>query len=124
LPILASQILGDDSYLQTALAQGDRALDSLSKGYPFRCGYSSNLEDTSLMMGNAGIGYELMRMAMPELVQSVLLPTLDHIQYYCGSQDSSESLARLVLFAKLPLQVTALEAAGASWNVLPCLRHP
>ncbi|GAB4239060.1 MAG: type 2 lanthipeptide synthetase LanM family protein [Stanieria sp.] len=72
LLLQASQIL-DDSQWQTQVDQfAAMILESIDK-YGWLCGVPLGVETPGLMTGLAGIGYQLMRLAKPEKVPSVLV---------------------------------------------------
>jgi hypothetical protein len=77
--IYAYQILRDKKYLSMAEKIAINALAYHKKHNYYLAGYSipGAGEDRSLFMGNAGIGYFLLRLADPFHVPSILAPTID-----------------------------------------------
>jgi hypothetical protein len=77
--IYAYQILRDKKYLSMAEKIAVNALAYHEKHNHYLAGYSApgTMEDRSLFMGNAGIGYFLLRAAAPLHVSSILAPAID-----------------------------------------------
>jgi hypothetical protein len=77
--LYAYQIFGDDKYLSLAEKIALKALAYHEKHDHYLSGYKSPdaREDRSLFMGNAGIGYFLLRVADPLHVPSILVPAID-----------------------------------------------
>lgn len=70
--LMANQQLGTDSALDTALyLKLSRILDDMEHN-GWLCGVPQGLQTPGLMTGIAGIGYQLLRLARPEQVPSVL----------------------------------------------------
>ncbi len=77
--LYAYEMFGDEKYLALAEEVAQQALDFQKEHKRYICGYrasSSKDEDTSLFMGNAGIGYFYLRVLAPHDVPSILIPTL------------------------------------------------
>ncbi|UCH96033.1 MAG: hypothetical protein JSV88_04065, partial [Candidatus Aminicenantes bacterium] len=77
--LYAHQIFGEEKYLSMAETIARKALDYHKKNnlYLSGFGFAGKKEDRSLFMGNAGIGYFLLRLLEPFHVPSVLVPTID-----------------------------------------------
>ena len=77
--LYAYQVLDDPQYLEQAKQVAANALTAYSKYRRYLPGFHSieTEEDTSLFMGNAGVGYFLLRVRDPLHVPSLLIPTLD-----------------------------------------------
>lgn len=77
--ICAYQFLRDKKYLSLAEKIAGNTLTYHEKHNHYLPGYraSDAKEDRSLFMGNAGIGYFLLRLANPLHVPSILAPTID-----------------------------------------------
>lgn len=75
----AYEIFNDKKYLALAEDVAQKALDYQKEHNRYICGYraaKTEEEDTSLFMGNAGIGYFYLRVLAPHDVPSILIPTL------------------------------------------------
>ena len=74
----AYKTFGDKIYLSLAEKVALRALEA-KKNRSYLSGYSfaDNREDTSLLMGNAGIGYFYLKLLQPLAVPSILLPVIE-----------------------------------------------
>jgi lantibiotic modifying enzyme len=72
LLIEASQVLNDSSWRAQTHRLGAMILDSIDRD-GWQCGGPEAVEMPSLMLGLAGIGYEMLRLAEPDLVPSVLV---------------------------------------------------
>lgn len=68
----ASQVLGDSSLRAQTYELAAMILDSISER-GFLCGVPLSVEIPGLMTGIAGIGYQLLRLAAPERIPSVLV---------------------------------------------------
>jgi len=76
----AYRIFKDKKYLALAEKVAQQALDFHKKNNRYICGYraaKTEEEDTSLFMGNSGIGYFYLRVLAPHDVPSILIPTLN-----------------------------------------------
>jgi type 2 lantibiotic biosynthesis protein LanM len=69
--MLAGRILGDDRWRDQADTMGGRILDSIVRD-GWQCGGPGSVELPGLMLGIAGIGYQLLRLAEPDRIPSVL----------------------------------------------------
>ena len=80
----ASFLLDDPTIVTSAAASGgplEKALEEVESGKPLWSGYAAletPVEDLSLFMGIAGIGYSMLRWHDPKRTPSVLLPMLPH----------------------------------------------
>lgn len=72
LLLQASQVLDDSEWRVQTYRLAGMILDSI-QGYGWQCGGPEAVEIPSLMLGLAGIGYELLRLAEPDRVPSVLM---------------------------------------------------
>lgn len=73
----AGHLLEDASLLEAPYELGDAVVQHVAQGGTFACGYPTlSQSDTSLFMGDAGIGYFLARLSAPEKVPCILAPTL------------------------------------------------
>jgi type 2 lantibiotic biosynthesis protein LanM len=72
LLMLASQVLDDPQWQAQVTRISSMILESI-KGHGWLCGVPSGVETPGLMVGLAGIGYELLRLAEPRRVPSVLI---------------------------------------------------
>jgi type 2 lantibiotic biosynthesis protein LanM len=70
--LIATQVLGDPRYREALERVTAMVLDSIDE-YGWVTGVPLGVETPGLMTGLAGIGYELLRLAQPERVPSVLL---------------------------------------------------
>jgi type 2 lantibiotic biosynthesis protein LanM len=70
----AGRILDDETWWFEAQRLRGRVLESIDR-YGYYCGGSGGVELPGLMLGIAGIGYQMLRLAEPELVPSVLTLT-------------------------------------------------
>ncbi|MFY0568536.1 lanthionine synthetase LanC family protein [Archangium lansingense] len=68
---LAGELLGEPRWIRAALNRAGRILH-LGRERGWLCGLPRGTETPGLMMGLAGIGYGLLRLAAPERVPSVL----------------------------------------------------
>jgi type 2 lantibiotic biosynthesis protein LanM len=68
----ASEILKDPKLRKKVYCLAAMILENIER-YGFRCGVPLNAETPGLMVGIAGMGYELLRLAFPERVPSILL---------------------------------------------------
>ncbi len=86
--------LGDPSFKQLANDLTGIVLASKSRYKKFRSGFADlkNEEDTSLFMGNAGIGYYLLRMMYPNKVPSILAPRLRKAKQTLPSTEAYKAL--------------------------------
>ncbi|NIM11610.1 MAG: hypothetical protein GTO45_05905 [Candidatus Aminicenantes bacterium] len=77
--IYAYQIFNDDQYLELAEKVAVKAIDFYEKNKFFFSGfhYGGDMQDRSLFMGNAGIGYFYLRLLNPFQVPSIQAPTVD-----------------------------------------------
>jgi len=72
LLVKAATTLGDEAWLATARRlTGSILAEQAARGW--RCGVPGGVETPGLMVGLAGIGYELLRLADPRAIPSVLL---------------------------------------------------
>ncbi len=72
LLVKAATALGDENWLAEARRlTGAILADQAIRGW--RCGVPGGVETPGLMVGLAGIGYELLRLANPQMIPSVLL---------------------------------------------------
>lgn len=75
--IMATELLGDEKYIQLAedcLSSGIEAIEEKDKPWP--CGTLQGINDPSFMLGEAGIGYFLLRLVDNNL-ESVLQPVVE-----------------------------------------------
>lgn len=75
----AYELFNEKKYLEPAEKVARKALDFFKNNKKYLCGYraaNSTEEDTSLFMGNAGIGYFYLRVLAPHDVPSILIPTI------------------------------------------------
>jgi type 2 lantibiotic biosynthesis protein LanM len=72
LLLQASQVLDDSQWRVQTDRLASMILDSI-QGYGWQCGGPEAVEIPSLMLGLAGIGYELLRLADPDWVPPVLM---------------------------------------------------
>ena len=72
LLLQASRVLNDDAYPMHIERLAAMLLESIERD-GWRCGGPGAVEMPSLMLGLAGIGYQLLRLAEPERVPSVLV---------------------------------------------------
>lgn len=71
----ANKFFDDDSYLNIGRSIASKLISHKTQGGEFASGYPrATGEDTSLMMGNAGIGYFFLRAHNPMEVSSILIP--------------------------------------------------
>ncbi|MCX6580678.1 MAG: hypothetical protein NT166_10905 [Candidatus Aminicenantes bacterium] len=82
----AYETFNDEKYLALAEKVARKALDSREKLSLYLSGYrgastkgSKEEEDTSLFMGNAGIGYFYLRVLAPHDIPSILIPRIDAV---------------------------------------------
>ena len=75
----AYRVFDDPKYWDMAAQVGKRGLEFQKNFNRYISGYrdAGNNEDTSLFMGNAGVGHFYLRLAEPLKVQSILSPRLD-----------------------------------------------
>ena len=71
LLVQAGQSLDDPRWMAEALRRASIGLDGVQR-HGWLCGWPLGVETPGLMTGLAGIGYELLRLADPMLVPSVL----------------------------------------------------
>lgn len=71
---------GNDQYLEYARKTGELLLDYIAANKKYVSGYamSSGAEDTSLFMGNAGIGYFYLTLINPKEIPSILKPDVQN----------------------------------------------
>ncbi|KAA5541582.1 lanthionine synthetase LanC family protein [Adhaeribacter rhizoryzae] len=74
----AFEVFGDAAYLEMAESVAIAAIQSRVENGGYRSGTKYSGADTSLFMGNAGIGYFYLRLLQPRQVPSVLLPSLEN----------------------------------------------
>lgn len=74
----ASLLLKDEQLMLYTKQIADAAIEDYNKNGGYISGYSfsTELNDTSLFMGNAGIGYFMLRLNNPEKTESILAPKL------------------------------------------------
>lgn len=75
----AYEAFGDAAYLEMAKSVAVGAMQSQVAQGSYRSGTKYPGADTSLFMGNAGIGYFYLRLLQPQQVPSVLIPGLENI---------------------------------------------
>jgi hypothetical protein len=77
--ICAYQIFNENHYLELAQNVAQKAMEFYEKNKYFYPGfrYGGNLQDRSLFMGNAGIGYFYLRLLNPFQVPSIQAPLVD-----------------------------------------------
>jgi hypothetical protein len=77
--LYAYQVLGDKKYLSMAERAAEKILGHHRENGCYRHGYRiwDGREDRGLFMGNAGVGYFLLRLLDPLNVPSILIPALD-----------------------------------------------
>jgi len=97
--LYANQVFKDDKYLHQAKQIASRILAAQQKYHSYLSGYHSEnqKEDTSLFMGNAGIGYFLLRLLNPSTVPSVQIPYLDTNTKVTFSRDDSLKLPSILI---------------------------
>lgn len=69
---LAAEVLDDPSFRREALRRAKVVLDTGNCEQGWHCGAKGSAEVPGLMLGIAGIGYELTRLAQPDSIPSVL----------------------------------------------------
>ena len=75
--IQAGHVLKDASLWEAPCLLGDALVDHLEQGGTFSSGYPTlSQPDTSLFMGDAGVGYFLLRLSAPGEVPCILAPVL------------------------------------------------
>jgi len=84
----AYRLFKNDSYLQLAYKAAANILKQKETLGRYRSGNPGGVEDNSLFMGNAGIGYFLLRVIEPERTPSLLAPRL---QRPCNDPVPSEN---------------------------------
>jgi rhamnogalacturonyl hydrolase YesR len=72
----AYEMEGNPAYLSLAAQVAEKALQSLETNQQYLSGTKYPGEDTSLFMGNAGVGYFYLRLLQPHQTPSVLMPSL------------------------------------------------
>ena len=71
----AYRVFGEEDYLAMAEKVADQAIEIKSiASYLSGFSFAGGLEDTSLFMGNAGIGYFYLKLLEPSKVPSILMP--------------------------------------------------
>jgi len=70
--VKAATVLGESAWLEKAQQQAGAVLHTTT-ATGWRCGVPGGVETPGLMTGLAGIGYQLLRLAQPEKVPSLLL---------------------------------------------------
>jgi len=78
----AYRLFKDPQYLELSIKVALRGLDSYEKNRYYVSGFSTagpNQQDTSLFMGNAGVGYFYLRVLDPLNVPSVLIPEVEDV---------------------------------------------
>ena len=75
----AGLYLNNSDYMELAEQIAVKGATKRAEGMPYSSGfaYAGADEDTSLFMGNAGVGYFYLHVLEPEKVPSILKPTLD-----------------------------------------------
>jgi type 2 lantibiotic biosynthesis protein LanM len=86
--VRAGDVLGDASISEKGQRVVAMLLDSIDK-YGWLCGVPRSVETPGLMTGLAGIGYQLLRLAMPHRIPSIL--TLDEPPHAAQLPQSSVS---------------------------------
>ncbi|NEP36252.1 MAG: type 2 lantipeptide synthetase LanM [Moorea sp. SIO3B2] len=73
--VVASQKLGNQNWLKTARKQAAWVVERSKEhgGYTFFFDFPNSLFNPSFFRGTAGVGYQLLRLASPELLPSVLI---------------------------------------------------
>jgi lantibiotic modifying enzyme len=69
----AKEVLGDPSYAEQVAQMWNRLVRARGPDAPWPCGVASGRNNPSLMLGDAGIGYGLLRAADPYSIPSVLV---------------------------------------------------
>jgi hypothetical protein len=111
----AFRILKDEQYLDLAGTIAQKALLSHQMSHLYLCGSNCPGEDTSLFLGNAGIGYFYLRLLQPLKVPSVLAPILDTVakdvdqSIYPDIFLSLPDIQRRVLLMLFPRTICLLE---------------
>ncbi len=110
--IEAYHTFNKNNYLNHARKVADAAMESFEKQGYYTSGYNqaSGVEDTSLFMGLAGVGYFYLRTLFPNRVPSVLLPRIKNntgVQISSGQVNPGEIKKRL-LARYYPKTVTLL----------------
>ncbi len=86
---------GDKKYLGYANTVGEKILESVASGKKYQPGLAhATEEDLSLFMGNAGIGYFLLRLIDPENVRSIEFPRVE--KQYQGEKISGDRYKALL----------------------------
>jgi lantibiotic biosynthesis protein len=71
--LYATEVLGDPSYAEQVAQMWNRLVRARGPDAPWPCGVASGRNNPSLMLGDAGIGYGLLRAADPYSIPSVLV---------------------------------------------------
>ncbi|MBN8702531.1 MAG: hypothetical protein J0M08_05675 [Bacteroidetes bacterium] len=111
-------ITQSEEYLNYSLTAAEMALKHKKEGNLYHSGYSTfSEEDTSLYMGNAGIGYFYLRTLFPKSVDSITFPTLknqvtnnDYLKYNFITI-SAEELRKILLSKIFPRTLHHLESS-------------
>lgn len=77
----AYEILYEPACLQLAVDAAQHILQNRQENGYYRSGTRYPGEDTSLFMGNAGVGYFFLRLLEPQKVPSILLPAVQKYSY-------------------------------------------
>ncbi len=87
--ITAYNLEGASKYLNLAHKLAEKTIEEAAERGNYRCGYGApeTVSDTSLFMGDAGVGWYFLRCLFPQEVADVMCPTYDgpavqsHFQY-------------------------------------------
>ncbi|MBC7920340.1 MAG: hypothetical protein H7Z75_04550 [Ferruginibacter sp.] len=115
LMLEAYRVLGDEQYLTWATEVAQLGLQTHQEVKFYRSGAPHNGEDTSLFLGNAGIGYFYLRVLDPIGTPSVLAPRLDRTASQAPSGDhatlrrSLAGLQRQIIGQMFPRTLGLLE---------------
>ncbi len=90
-----------DRYNEVLLSAASRAIEQKQTFGKYFCGYAtSSLEEPSLFIGNAGVGYFFLRLLNPTAHHSILLPVVDPTYTISNSLDYDKLSCRKRILEK------------------------
>ncbi|MGB0166059.1 MAG: lanthionine synthetase LanC family protein, partial [Luteibaculum sp.] len=91
---------GNSEMLEKAQAVAEKIIRNAKERGNYRCGYGAppTTSDTSLFMGNAGIGWYFLRCLFPNQIEDILCPSLPEVDWSNHFKSfTNESIWKLIL---------------------------
>lgn len=109
--ICAYTILEEKRFLEYAEIIGERALQVRKQKLPYYSGFipALNTEDTSLFIGNAGVGYFMLRLIDPQNTPSITIPAINTLSPTSINFVSYANVRQTILSKRFSRSISFLE---------------